>query len=624
MKGFLNLRRSLAVPAILLALTPGFAWADAAPPSYRAKTPQSQGNSYGTAQTCLAAARTALQAALKPLNDVFAEPTTQTAYLNPRLLTVRYGGYFDRAREDINQGLADVAAAAAFVDAHPEASVIVAGAAPAETPTLPLLPEFRSPYVGGTWLVQVVDNLGLARNALINSSLGPGDFGGFRAKIMADLSRAGSNLATGILYDRNFRGGNTGIISLTALPPPAPDPKFGPTTRTHLEAIAQEVLGTLRDLSSVGVAYTGDRTQGGYLPKTRADLDQIQKDVNAALTFLNTHPEAIPLCAGPSKADSPSIQDVILPHDYAALRYGTSAFRSTPALNASTIYLLNEMLLHLTNNPASDSHSLVLGDIGGFRSKIREDIAQAQADAVEGLIAAFGPIPAVTPTSTEAPIAPTTQAHLAAAQIAVNQAISVLRASSANLTTVVGGQLKSNVTAATLYGDGFALAITDLTETSAQITEALTYVHAHPEINALTPGAVPANSLPAPRLPLVFLNPAKSNLSTATQDLHVALAALVNNSARDNRDPVLGDIQGLRQKIVDGIGRAGTDLSSAVDYFNTHTEDQGVLPQLTAGPQVMAKAEGSPASSVIASIALGTAFSLGGLFLSSRSRQKRP
>ncbi len=151
------------------------------------------------------------------------------SYLVAPANTVAYGGYFERARADVQAAQSDVNAAIAFVNGHPELDPLLPGPAKIEI-TPPKLPAVRPNAVSGA-LPVVVDGLSIALAPMLNDPAPDnqgfvlGDVGGFRAKIIADLGRAGADFATATLY-YNSHHNDSGIIPINPLPIIAPDPEF--------------------------------------------------------------------------------------------------------------------------------------------------------------------------------------------------------------------------------------------------------------------------------------------------------------------------------------------------------------------------------------------------------------
>ena len=157
----LSALRTWLLPATLLALVVGQAWADGgSPPRYRRPALLQQPID-PTAVAHLSAAQLALQTTL----DAMGTFDSLDSVLN-------YGGYFSRAKADTALALAAVGETAAFVRAHPETDVLAAGEPKA--PALPGLPAGTTR--GGESLgpadspqVRAVDALSFTLAALVNN-----------------------------------------------------------------------------------------------------------------------------------------------------------------------------------------------------------------------------------------------------------------------------------------------------------------------------------------------------------------------------------------------------------------------------------------------------------------------
>jgi hypothetical protein len=177
----------------LFALYPHTASADGAPrpPAYvTTQPPAPLTNPAATAQGRL----DAIQKALGQVQDSLAKATT-----------TNHGGFVEKARDDVKLALADVNDASAYVKAHPEINTLPAGPASATDTRLAaftIIPTGNR--VPGLNLIAAVDSLNAATNQLINNPApnyhGPvlGDIGGSRAKIIADISKTGSDILAAI------------------------------------------------------------------------------------------------------------------------------------------------------------------------------------------------------------------------------------------------------------------------------------------------------------------------------------------------------------------------------------------------------------------------------------------
>jgi len=155
-------------------------------------------------------------------------------------------------------------------------------------------------------------------------------------------------------------------------------------------------------------------------------------------------------------------------------------------------------------------------------------------------------------------------------------------------------------TAGTTNRGGFVvMARADLDQVVADIKLASTYVAEHPESNALANGPV-ANESSALQ-PGVLLHVAQGQtrapnsyppLNGSINNLNAALKFLINNSASDYHGPVLGDIGGIREKIIADIVKTGSDIRSAMDYGDAHPSAAAAARTTTTAPV----ASGPPAA----------------------------
>ncbi len=337
-----------------------------------------------TAAAHLEAARSALQTALGAMKN-FDSPDA----------TLNYGGHFARARMDTDNALTALTEAGAFVAAHPADNGLASGPVPAGEPGAPSLPGLPQ-TIADSPEAQAVDALHVALAALVNppsnGNGGPvlGDLGGHRPKLIAAVAQIGSDLSNGLAYYKNVRGGGTGIIPLSAPANLSPDWKFGPTARTYLEKV-KTLLDSLSQSLTANYPNRADSdpTQGGYVPKAQGDLRQAAEHLTAALTYLDTHHEAGVLMPGPAGPEPSKVR-----RDSRGLPAATANNRGVVALwpvrkqgnnpvrrlNEDTVRELNTILGWLLNNPSADYHGPVLGDLGGYRGKIMDDLGQTLAD----------------------------------------------------------------------------------------------------------------------------------------------------------------------------------------------------------------------------------------------------
>jgi hypothetical protein len=403
----LSLSKGLLLAA-LPALAAGPAFADGGPRYSPYRRPaELQQTIEPTAQAHLDAAQRALRLALDQLTDFAAldKPGTK----QHRQITILYGGYAARARDELAAALAATGEAVAFVRAHPEANALPAGPAPADEPRTPPQPKLPERTPDGTPYVRLVDAVNVALAALVNNPArdhrGPilGDLGGHRAKIIAAIVQAGTALSTGSSYFKNVRGGNTGIIPITAPADLTADPKYGPTARIYLAEVQPWLDEAGRIIATSGGAAPGDPNQGGYVAKVTEGLRRVSADLAAALTYLDSHPEEDALKAGPAGPELSAGR-----HTTQTIRpAGSAVLERQPKLNSYTLANLTNALSQLENNPSRDYRGPVLGDIGGYRAKIIDGLNQALADTLAGIAyhttgqgsAAVIPVPTSVPST---------------------------------------------------------------------------------------------------------------------------------------------------------------------------------------------------------------------------------
>jgi hypothetical protein len=388
------------VLAALLALTARPVLANGAPPRVPYRRPaQLQQPIEPTTHAHLEAAQDALRIALDLLTTF--NSAGPRAGMGTNLNTFYYGGYIARAQEDLKQAIVATAEATTYVGTHPEVNPLVAGPVPADEPSNPPLPKIPAATINASNLVQAVDAVNAALEAMVNNPArnyhGPvlGDVGGHRAKVIAAIARAGTDLNASFAYYQNTRGGSTGIIPLLVPANLPPDPKYGPTARLYLEQVRSMLDTFTTSLAAAGANFTGDSTQGGYVPKVEADLQRTTADLTAAVAYLDAHPEADALTRGPAGPEPSTVHPAAIPP---YVRWGTAA----PKLVSARVTSINGMLVWLQNNTTSGFHGTALGDIGGYRGKILDDLGQTLADIQAGIDFTAqdptAPVPATLPT----------------------------------------------------------------------------------------------------------------------------------------------------------------------------------------------------------------------------------
>ncbi len=204
-------------------------FADAAPRPQPPAAPRLAPDANPTAQGHLDAAQRAVDQALAALKRAATNDN--------------HGRYDQAATTDLAAVAADLANAAQYVKAHPDANALASGPAPAGTvlEKIMVMPAAargpggtRSGAVVQTNMITAFDSLNAALNEFIIPTApdykGPimGDFGGIRAKIIADLERANTNVLAGINYAngviRNPAPSAATAPAATTPTTPAPNP----------------------------------------------------------------------------------------------------------------------------------------------------------------------------------------------------------------------------------------------------------------------------------------------------------------------------------------------------------------------------------------------------------------
>lgn len=118
---------------------------------------------------------------------------------------------------------------------------------------------------------------------------------------------------------------------------------------------------------------------------------------------------------------------------------------------------------------------------------------------------------------------------------------------------------------AALYAGNLEKAQAAVNQTLTDVAAALTYVRAHPELNALPAGPAPADTSPVrpAALPAGERTPGV-NLMAALEGLNLALNEFLNNPAPDYRGPVIGELGGFREKIMADIGSATAAVRAGI------------------------------------------------------------
>jgi hypothetical protein len=196
---------------------------------------------------------------------------------------------------------------------------------------------------------------------------------------------------------------STGSAFADIGPPPSPPrapqlrPDASPTAQAHVDvaqtAVKQALAALIRSTTT---------SHGGYLEKAMVEVNKAADDLTQATAYIKAHPDANALATGPAPAETSKVSLTVAPEAARGARAGrggvspqTNMIEALDALNAA----LNEFM-----NPTSSSyHGPVMGDLGGFRQKIMDDIVQTNTDVLAGINYANGsgvpatPAPAAQP-----------------------------------------------------------------------------------------------------------------------------------------------------------------------------------------------------------------------------------
>jgi len=111
-----------------------------------------------------------------------------------------------------------------------------------------------------------------------------------------------------------------------------------------------------------------------------ADLSRALANLAEATAYLSAHPEADKLLSGPAGPEPSAVRRVTVPPPVQAGRMG-GAF----PLSLNTANSLNTALGWLLNHSDPNYRGPVLGDLGGYRAKIMDDLGQALEHTLAGV-----------------------------------------------------------------------------------------------------------------------------------------------------------------------------------------------------------------------------------------------
>ncbi len=326
------------------------------------------------------------------------------------------GGYDVKARTDAASALADISVAMDFAKAHPEIAQLPAPKAAVSDDIASLVQVGHDHPRAAARLSQALDSLGAALDDLRKAP--GGDIGGFREKVLKDIQVTAFRTAMGITVAAN--GGR--ILPPSAIPRgPATVPgqalqivvdiDMGTSTTSHLQA-AQAYLARV----VAALDETPDGLSGGFDAKAKTDANQTLDDIQAALAYVHDHPEIDPLHPSqhptpgggkkrpgnvPAYArtalDSPTME---ISGTIGAGRAGTNTTVVFGSMDANgiridqdgkgvSVYLASAMQ-NLVNASGlffgpPGSPGSAIGEIGGLRAKIMDDLSKTSEDSIAGL-----------------------------------------------------------------------------------------------------------------------------------------------------------------------------------------------------------------------------------------------
>ncbi len=148
-------------------------------------------------------------------------------------------------------------------------------------------------------------------------------------------------------------------------------------------------------------------------------------------------------------------------------------------------------------------------------------------------------------------LGPTAQGRLTTAQRALDEALAALNRATGSKAEPM-----------------FEVAARNVNLARAHIVDALAFLQAHPELNALPPGPDNSAEIPAYRPVSIPSNSGKVpslNLLSAVEELNTALSQFLNNPSTTSRTPVIGDLGGFREKISSDISHAAAGVIALIN-----------------------------------------------------------
>ncbi len=246
-----------------------------------------------------------------------------------------------------------------------------------------------------------------------------------------------------------------------------------------------------------------------------------------------------------------------------------------------------------------------LGDVGGYRNKILDQVGKIQADFLAGIDAVSDKAQVAKAALSGFGSEGTATAHLDTTHLSLQSAQKYL------------GSLrgpKANAEDADLEKA--------LAQALADVEAAQAYVKTHPETDALKSARESQKMPPMPLGLMVWRDTAPND---CVVNLRLALAELINVEAENEKGLVLDEFDGLRSKIIADIDRVGAKIDQAVEQRNAEATEEGIKIFSTniAHQSILtadAGAERSKLPSVLASITLSLGLAIGGLHFFGRKR----
>ncbi len=287
------------------------------------------------------------------------------------------GGYDIKGREDLAQAIADITHAIDYAKTHAEIAPLPAPEARLDI-TAQVQVSRNHPNAAPN-LGRALDSLSAALEELHKTP--GGNIGGFRDKVLADIQLAAADTAMGITI---AGGGGRGPQPNVRTPGPnmnTPNMNLTgvlvPDSATiRLQALQAALSSAADNLKQASAAAKAD-----FLDQTLADVAHASNTVAAALDYVKTHPEAdalppsispdLPLFDPPNGYGVPSRQDV-------KAVYPTLASASNVLLGG-----IRQFAAGPTNAGP------VIGELGGFRDRILQDVSIASCDLITGTMAKF-------------------------------------------------------------------------------------------------------------------------------------------------------------------------------------------------------------------------------------------